>query len=80
MNTVDASLAASTKHGVVESLERALTKLIEIPAIVALVAEVGILFTGVTIAGISISFVSARSRLSTTPCFVEAARDASTVF
>ena len=48
MNTVDASLAASTKHGVVESLERALTKLIEIPAIVALVAEVGILFTGVT--------------------------------
>ncbi|WP_316229425.1 TRAP transporter large permease subunit [Bradyrhizobium sp. SZCCHNR1070] len=48
MNTVDASLAASTKHSIVDGLERALTKLIEIPAIVALVAEVGILFTGVT--------------------------------
>ncbi|MGJ4887878.1 TRAP transporter large permease [Bradyrhizobium sp. HKCCYLR20261] len=48
MNSVDASFAASSRHGVVESLERALTKLIEIPAVIALVAEVGILFTGVT--------------------------------
>ncbi|WP_257166821.1 TRAP transporter large permease subunit [Bradyrhizobium sp. SRS-191] len=48
MNSVDASLAASTKHGVVDGLERVLTKLIEIPAVIALVAEVGILFTGVT--------------------------------
>ncbi|MFN5412028.1 TRAP transporter large permease subunit [Bradyrhizobium sp.] len=47
MNSVDMSLTASTKHGVVDGLERALTRLIEIPAIVALVAEVGILFTGV---------------------------------
>ena len=49
MNSVDMSLTASTKHGVVDGLERALTRLIEIPAIVALVAEVGILFTGVKI-------------------------------
>ena len=47
MNSVDMSLTASTKHGVVDGLERALTRLIEIPAIVALVAVVGILFTGV---------------------------------